>query len=143
MFDTLYSQIAAIAWVSVCAFALIKGEREERIGGGALLIGWLGTMTVQQEIGLARSALPVMAIDVVLLLVLLGLSWRSERTWPIWASAFQLITVLVHIVTLADLRIGIIAYLSAVAVATYGLLICLAIGTFWAWQEREAIRPRD
>ena len=143
MFETLSSQIAAVAWVGVCAFALIKGEQAERSGGGALLVGWIGTLAVQREVGYANATLSVMAIDIVLLLVLLGLSWKSDRSWPIWGAAFQLITVLVHIVTLADLRIGVFAHLSAVFVATYGLLACLAVGTFWAWQEREAIKPRE
>jgi hypothetical protein len=84
-----------------------------------------------------------MVIDALLLAFLIIMSWRSDRNWLIWASAFQSIIVLVHVVTLFDLRIRAIAYLSAQAVGSYGLLVCLAIGTFWAWQIREAIRPRE
>lgn len=141
MLDTLYSQITAITWVAVCCFALMKGEQTERIGGGALLVGWIATLTIQRQVGTAEAALPVMAIDVILLLVLLFLAWKSDRSWPIWGAAFQFITVLVHIITLMDLRIGLVPYVSAVLVATYGLLACLAVGTFWVWQEQEAIKP--
>lgn len=146
MLDTLYSQIGAILWLGVCAFALLKGDQPERVAGGALVIAWLATLAVHRDtvpIGYASTALLVMAVDVGLLLLLLGLSWRTDRNWPIWAAAFQSIVVLVHIVTLVDLRIRAIAYLSAQTVGTYGVLISLAIGTFWAWQTREAIRPRD
>ena len=146
MLDTLYSQIGAVVWLGVCAFALMKGDQPERIAGGALVIAWLATLAIHRDtvpIGYASTALLVMAIDVCLLAVLIGLSWFSDRTWPIWASAFQAVTVLVHVVTLIDLRIRAIAYLSAQTVGTYGVLICLAVGTFWAWQIREAIRPRD
>ena len=146
MLDTLYSQIGAVLWLGVCAFALMKGDQPERIAGGALVIAWLATLAIHRDtvpIGYASTALLVMAIDVCLLAVLIGLSWFSDRTWPIWASAFQAVTVLVHVVTLIDLRIRAIAYLSAQTVGTYGVLICLAVGTFWAWQIREAIRPRD
>ena len=146
MLDTLYSQIGAVVWLGVCAFALMRGDQPERIAGGALVIAWLATLAIHRDtvpIGYASTALLVMAIDVCVLAVLIGLSWYSDRTWPIWASAFQAVTVLVHVVTLIDLRIRAIAYLSAQTVGTYGVLICLAIGTFWAWQIREAIRPHD
>ena len=35
MFDTLYSQIGAAVMVVVVAFAFLKGDEPERIGGGA------------------------------------------------------------------------------------------------------------
>jgi len=142
LLDTLYGQITAVTWVAVCAFALLKGEQAERIGGSALLVGWLATLVIQRQVGIQNAALPVMAIDVVLLLVLLGLAWRTDRSWPIWGSAFQLVTVLIHVISLLDLHIGIFAYVTASLVATYGLLACLAVGTFWVWQEQEAIKPR-
>lgn len=144
--DSLFSQIQAIVWLGVCAFALFKGDRPERIAGGALVIAWLATLTVHRinaSNDYADIAWAVMAVEGVVLLVLVGLAWKSEHAWPVWACGFQAITVMVQIITLIDFRIGIIAYLSAQAVGTYGVLACLAIGTFWAWQIREAIRPRE
>ena len=146
MLDTLFSQIGAVLWLGVCAFALLKGDGPERFAAGALVIAWLATLAAHRDtvpLGYDSTAWVVMAIDAILLIVLIGLSWRTDRTWPVWAAAFQSIIVLVHVVTLIDLRIRAIAYLSAQTVGSYGLLICLAIGTFWAWQTREAIRPRN
>ncbi|WP_051257193.1 hypothetical protein [Brevundimonas aveniformis] len=143
MLDTLYSQLGAIVWLGVCAFALLKGDKSERMAGGALVIAWLATLAVHRDTNLTSVTIPVFLIDMALLALLIGLSWRSDRNWPVWAAAFQSIVVLVHVVTLVDLRIRAIAYLSAQTVGTYGVLICLAVGTFWAWQTREAIRPRE
>lgn len=143
MLDTLYSQLGAIVWLGICAFALLKGDRPERMAGGALVIAWLATLAVHRDTNLTSVTIPVFLIDVALLALLIGLSWRSDRNWPVWAAAFQSIVVLVHVVTLVDLRIRAIAYLTAQTVGTYGVLICLAVGTFWAWQTREAIRPRE
>lgn len=143
MLDTLFSQLGALLWLGVCAFALFKGDKPERFAGGALVIAWLATLAVHRETIIASVTIPVLLIDMAVLLVLIGLGWKSERNWPIWAASFQAITVLVHIVTMIDLRIRAIAYISAQTVGTYGVLICLAVGTFMAWQVREAIRPRE
>lgn len=143
MLDTLISQFGALVWLGVCAFALYKGDKPERFAGGALVIAWLATLAVHRETILTSVTIPVFLIDVAVLVVLIGLAWRSDRNWPIWAASFQCITVMVHIVTMIDLRIRAIAYLSAQTVGTYGVLICLAVGTFMAWQVREAIRPRE
>ena len=141
--DTLFSQVGAILWLAVCAFALLKGDQPERFTAGAVVIGWLATLAVHRDSVLSGVPIPVMLIDVMLLVLFIGLSWRTDRSWPVWAAAFQAIIVLVHIVTLIDIRIRAIAYLSAQTVGSYGVLICLAIGTFVAWQTREAIRPRE
>lgn len=143
LLDTLYSQIGAVAWLAVCFFALWKGDQPERFGATALLVAWIATLAAHRDTQLDTVHYPVMAIDAALLLVLIGLSWKVDRAWPLWAAGFQLITVLVHVVTMVDLRIHSIAYLSALTISSYGLLICLGVGTFWAWQEREAIKPPD
>lgn len=143
MLDSLYSQIGAILWLGVCAFALAKGDKPERFAAGALVVGWLLTLAVHRDTDLSGGAWVLMAIDAALFVVLLGIGWKSDRTWPIWAAGFQAIMVLVHVVMMIDLRIRAIAYISAQTVGTYGVLICLAIGTFWAWQIREAITKRE
>ena len=140
MLDSLYTQIGAIAWLAICGFALWKGEQPERTGGGALLIAWLATLAIHRDSVFYQVHYFTLAIDIIVLLTFVGLSWKSERSWSIWASGFQLLTILVQIVPMFDLRIRYHAYLGAQTVATYGVLVCLAVGTFWAWQEREAVR---
>ena len=72
------------------------------------------------------------------------LGWKTDRAWPIWAAGFQSITVLVHIVTMIDLRIRAIAYISAYTIGSYGVLICVAIGAWQAWRLRQLVRsPED
>ena len=43
-----------------------------------------------------------------------------------------------HILSIADVRPSVSAFLTVVNLAGYGVLIALAVGTFWAWQERRA-----
>lgn len=137
MFDTLFSQIGAILWLGVCAFALAKGDVPERRAAGALVIGWLVSVAVRSDTDLSGALWLLMGIEALLFVFLLLLGWKTNRAWPTWAAAFQCVTVLVHVVVMVDLRIRAIAYISAYTVGTYGVLICVAIGTVQAWRLRE------
>ncbi|MGQ2991500.1 hypothetical protein [Brevundimonas sp.] len=39
---------------------------------------------------------------------------------------------------MSDLRPSMLNYISVINLAGYGVLVALAVGTFWAWQERRA-----
>ena len=80
----------------------------------------------------------VMAMDIVLLVVLLGLAVHSRRSWLVWASAFQAVVVTGALLVAANLRPPSDAFAAVNNMANYGLLIAMAVGTFWAWQERRA-----
>lgn len=138
MFDTLYSQIGAALIVLVLGFAFLKGEETERIAAGAYGLGWLASMLVQTDANLYSAQWSMMAIDVVMLFVLGGLVWKSHRTWPTWACASQLLVVTAHILMTLDVRPPISSYYTVINLAGYGVLIALAVGTFWVWQERKA-----
>lgn len=139
MLDTIFGQIGAILWLGVCAFAIGMGQEPERRAAGALVIAWLATLAVRRETDLAGGIWAVMAIELLLFVFLLLLGWKSNRTWPIWAAAFQSVTVLVHVVVMIDFRIRAIAYISAYTVGTYGVLISVAVGTVQAWRLKRAM----
>ncbi len=138
MFDTLPAQIGAVVIVLVLGFAFLKGEETERIAAGAYGLGWLASLLVQMDSNLYGAQWSMMAIDVVMLLVLGGLVWKSHRTWPTWACAAQLLVVTAHVLMTLDVRPPISSYYTVINLAGYGVLIALAVGTFWAWQERKA-----
>ena len=138
MFDTLASQIGAVFVVLVCAFAFLKGDEPERIAAGAYVLGWFATLLVQTDGELYETSPGVFAIDVLMLLILGGLAWRFRRTWPAWAAAMQLLVVMSHIVLYVDVRPPLASFITVVNLAGYGVLVALAIGTFWAWQDRRA-----
>lgn len=138
MFDTLSAQIGAIFVVLICAFAFLKGDEPERIGGGAYVLLWFASLLVQNDVGIYDDQIGIFIIDVLMLVVLGGLVWRSRRAWPVWASGFQLLIVMSHIVAHIDVRPPAMAFITVINMAGYGVLIALAVGTFWAWQERRA-----
>lgn len=138
MFDTLYSQVGAVFAVLVAAFAFLKGDEPEKIGAGAYMIGWLASNLVQDDSALHGTQWGMMAIDTVCLIVYGALAWKTRRAWPAWATGLQCLTVASHVMTLVDLRAPMSSFYTVIAIAGYGVLVAIAIGTFWAWQERRA-----
>ncbi len=137
MFDTLPTQIGAGLTVLVVAFAFLKGDEPERIAGGAYVLTWFASLLVQGD-GTPGTQWGLMGIDVIMLGVYVALAWKSRRSWPVWATALQSLVVMSHILTLVDLRPPASAFVAVVNLASTGILLVIAIGTFWAWQERRA-----
>jgi len=137
VFDTLAAQIGAVFVVLVCGFAFLKGDDTERIGGGAYILGWFASLLVQNDVGVYRDQIGLIILDILMLGVLAGLAWKSRRVWPVWAAGFQLLSVMSHVVALIDVRPPAMAFITVLNMSSYSVLISLAVGTFWAWQERK------
>ncbi|MFN3559475.1 MAG: hypothetical protein ACK4UQ_09325 [Brevundimonas sp.] len=138
MFDTLASQIGFAIAVLVTAFAFLKGDEPERVGAGAYMLGLFASQLVQDKTAIHGTQWGLMAIDAVFLAVCIGLAWKSRRSWPVWVCALQSLIVMSHLLTLVDLRPSMAAFFAVINIASYGVLVAIAVGTFWAWQERRA-----
>ncbi len=138
MFDTLPTQIGAGLTVLVVAFAFLKGEEPERIAAGAYVLGWFSSLLIQSDSSLSGTQWGLMAIDTVMLAVFVGLVWKARRAWPTWVAALQSMVVMSHFMTLVDIRPPMSAFYAVINLASTGILLTIAIGTFWAWQERRA-----
>jgi len=138
MFDTLASQIGAVFVILVCTFAFLKGDETERIAAGAYILGWFASMLLQTDGEMYKVQWGVFAVDTAMLVVLGALIWKSRKTWPVWAAACSLLIVMSHVVLMIDIRPPMVAFVTVVNLSGYGVLIALAVGTFWAWQERRA-----
>lgn len=119
-------------------FAFLKGGEPEKIGAGAYLFAWFASVMVQSNAGLGVQW-AMFVIDVVMLAIFAAMVWKAPRSWPVWACALQLLTVTSHVMIMADLRTPISAFYTVVNMTGYGIMLAIAIGTFWAWQERRAI----
>lgn len=138
MFDTLSTQVGAVLTIAVVAFAFLKGGEPERIGGGAYVLTWFATLLVQGDGAVRGTQWGMMGIDMIMLAVYGGLAWKANRAWPVWAAALQSLIVTSHVLTLVDIRPPLAAFYAVINLAGYGILLTIAIGTFWAWQERRA-----
>ena len=139
MFETIAAYVGAAFMVAVGAFALLKGGRPERIGAGAFMLGWFASLLLQSEAGSFGVQWGMFLLDVVMLIIFSAMVWKAPRSWPVWACALQLLTVTSHIMVMMKLSPPISAFYTVVNMAGYGIMLAIAIGTFWAWQERRAI----
>ncbi|RZJ01753.1 MAG: hypothetical protein EON90_01715 [Brevundimonas sp.] len=143
MFETIYSQVGLAAAVLVLGFVFWKGDEPERLAGAAYAMVFLAATMIKDGGTLSLPRWGVMGMDVVLLAVYLGLGWQTRRTWIFWASACQAIIVTGHILVATNLRPPSNAFAAMNNMANYGLLIAMAVGTFWAWQERRALEEMN
>ena len=138
MFDTLYAQIGTAISLLVVAFAFLKGDEPERVGGGAYALGALAAILLQDDSQLSGPQWGLMIIDTVMLGVYAALAWKSRRSWPIWAGALQALIVMSHLLTLVDLRPPLAAFYAVMNLASYGILLAIALATLQSWRDRRA-----
>lgn len=138
MFDSIHIQIGIGLAVLVVGFMFIKGDETERLGGGAYMLITLAGLFLPEDITRGGGMWGRMALDCLQLIVFLGLAWHSRRSWLFWAAAFQSLIVTGYILVLADLRPTAVAFAAMNNIANYGVLAAMAVGAFWAWQERRA-----
>ena len=139
MFDTIYSQVGTAVGVVIVAFAFLKGDEPERVGGGAYAIAALASLLVQEETRLYGPQWGLMTVDAIMLAAWATLAWKSRRSWPVWASALQSLIVMTHVLTLVDVRPPIVAFYAVINLANYGVLLALALGVVHAWRDRRAL----
>lgn len=140
VFVTIYSQLVVAAAVLVLTFVFWKGDEPERMGGAAYAMVFLAATMIKDGGSLSLPRWGVMGMDIVLLVVFMGLGWYTRRVWLFWASAFQAIIVTGEILVALNLRPPSDAFAAVNNMSNYGLLITMAVGTFWAWQERRALQ---
>lgn len=125
--------------LAVVVFAFLKGGEPEKIGAGAYIFAWIASLVIQSAgRGYFGVQWAIFAIDMVLLAVFAAMVWKAPRSWPVWACALQLLAVTSHVMIILDLRTPISAFYTVVNMTGYGIMLAIAVGTFWAWQDRRA-----
>lgn len=138
MFDTLYAQVGAAAVVLVAAFGFLRGGEPERVGAAVCAVGLLASLLVQDDARLRGPQWGLMIVDAGMLAAYVGVAWKSRRSWPVWAAALQSLVVMCHLLTLIDRRPPILAFYAVMNLASYGILLALAVGVWSAWRDHRA-----
>lgn len=90
-----------LAYSACLGLILLLGGQPERVGAAVIIVGSLATGVVSAGV-LGSSSwnhleIGIMIIDIVVLAALWGVALSSNRFWPYWITAWQLIAVLVHL----------------------------------------------
>jgi hypothetical protein len=127
-----------IAIVSITAVALMAfgfGGRDEQLAAIGLLAATLATRVITAEY--QHIEYGVLSVDFGLMLGLLALALTSDRFWPMYAAAFQLVGLLVHVGSLTDAGGGMAwAYAVGLIFWSYAVMAALVAGTWLEGRSR-------
>ncbi|KRB86001.1 hypothetical protein ASE00_04440 [Sphingomonas sp. Root710] len=114
----------------VCLYAFRRGGWAERSAAVGIVVN--SYMTTAATMFLTSSAtryhrleVSIMLVDLGLLLVLLYVTIRSDKFWPLWLTAMQSLVVLAHLAPYVPHMIP-WGYWRAVAVWSWPMLVVLA-----------------
>lgn len=108
-------------------YAWTRRGWQERIAALAVAAATFLTPVAQSR-QFAGPELGILLVDLLLFLVLAGLSLRSAAFWPMWAAGFQLGTLFVH---LAASRLSAMlpaAYAETLVIWSFPVLLVVAFG---------------
>ncbi len=131
----IHTLVSLIVAVLVCGLAMWRGDQPARWIGATLLASWLGSLLVNRH-DAYNADYGILAIDVLTLAIVVWISMRSRRIWTIIASAFLTIIVASHIAVMIDLRVSLNTLRISMAIWSYGVLACIAFGTWAACREQ-------
>ena len=112
-------------------YALARGGWPERTGILILMIGSVLSAVANSPLQerYASVEIGIFLVDAGMLAAYLALALATDRYWPLWITALQLLVVLAHLAKLADpdmLRNG---YGFIMAVWSYPQIIIMALAT--------------
>lgn len=122
--------LASLAYVVRC------GRWPERSGLAIIMLGSIATALVGRSDLWRGTEIGILAVDVVVLIAFLAIVALTDRFWPLWVSAFQLVSVTSHLARLLKPSTLPLAYAFAEQVWSYAM-IAVVIGSV-AWQRRYA-----
>ncbi|AMU91859.1 hypothetical protein [Sphingopyxis macrogoltabida] len=127
-------------WVlALCAAALRWGAAPERICAATLLgmtVGdrlyhiLVGRNTIYGSVDIGH-----LIIDLLVAAIFTGVALRANRIYPLWLSAFQLVSVASHFARKASGKMSVIAYV-LLNYAPYYCILLILTGGIWAHATR-------
>lgn len=134
---TLHVYISLSLAILTCGLAIWLGDAAARRIGAAFLISWIASLLVYRN-NAQSTDLGVLLVDIATLFFFVWASIKARLIWSVLASAFQLIVVASHLAATIDLRVTIGTFNMSMAMWSYGILLCIAFGTWTGRRDRRA-----
>lgn len=132
-----------VYWGVACVctyYAFSAGGRSERAGAAIILLGSIATVvaTSAMPIRYRTAEFGVLTVDLIVLAALLFLALRSDRYWPLWVTAFQLVGVTTHVAMFVKPEVVPRVYAHVQSFWAYPMLLSIAIAV--RLHRRRALR---
>lgn len=128
-----------VSMALLVAAALRWGAWPERICAGAIL--WMDVVDRLYHLIVARDTIYAsvdighLFIDVSAACIFIGVALRANRIYPLWLSAFQLVSVISHFAREIDGHLGTVAY-AVMNYAPYNFILLILAGGIWTHARR-------
>jgi hypothetical protein len=120
-------------WFAVIAlnsgFAFLRGGWSERVVAAAYISAWLISRLVYDYNDWVDPQWAVLAVDGGLLVALVVVALVANRTWLLFAAAFQLVAVIIHVAIMADPSVRALPYVRGLVIWSYLTQAALLVGT--------------
>jgi hypothetical protein len=133
------------AWVGlaltvvVCGGAFLRGNREQQIAAGGVLLSWLATLVLRDPRWLGTQW-GAFGADLAFFALITGIAIRSPQYWPLATAAFQLLNVMTHVARMIDPGVRAWAYASGSVLWSQLVIISLGVGVWNTWRGGLAAR---
>lgn len=125
--------LGAVVLLIVCGGAFLKGGVEERLTAAGLLIS-VGVTVVLRDRSWPHLQIAGFTMDALVLALLLVIALTTPKYWPLAAAGFQLLAVLTHVGKMIDPQVDQWAYITAIVIWTYLVIIALGVGVWNSWR---------
>ena len=132
----LFNYLGLAALTLSCGIGFRWGGLDEHIASIAFLVATVATKLFTESNYVSTETF-VLLIDLVLLGGLFILALRSDRFWPMWAAAFQLVGTTVHLASMVETGNFAWAYAVGLIFWSYPVLIALGVGTWLEGRHRK------
>ncbi|MEO9633364.1 MAG: hypothetical protein ABJF89_06515 [Parasphingorhabdus sp.] len=114
-----------------CGYAIFRGGRIEFYGAAMMTVGSLSTLAAARLFGMSwpGGQVGIFVIEIAILFALIHLVLKSDRFWPMWATAFHLLTICVHFAMTIAPQTTPWAFAAGSAFWAFPMLLALAIGS--------------
>jgi hypothetical protein len=123
-----FNLLGLLAVLGSCGMAFRWGGLDERVAAISLILATIGSKIAAPHYVSMEATL--LFIDGAVLVALVVLALRSDRFWPMWAAAFQLVGTMVHIASMTETGDFAWAYAVGLIFWSYPVLIALMAGTW-------------
>jgi hypothetical protein len=130
--------VGLAALVAAVVIAFLWGGRDEMLAASAFLVATLMSWLLDNQYHGVQ--LSVLGVDLALLFGLTALALTSDRFWPMYAAAFQLVGTLVHIGSMTETGDFAWAYAVGLIFWSYAVVAALLAGTWLEGRTRRAER---
>ena len=124
-----FTMMAFTALASCSAMAWLWGGLDEKLASSGFILATLAS-NMANKTHYSHTETGVLLIDLALLAGLIVLALRSDRFWPMWAAAFQLVGTMVHVASMTETGDFAWAYAVGLIFWSYPVMVALMVGTW-------------